>query len=613
VPVATNPAEKWYFGAAPDLLLGCGALYMLLFLAMAVFGDGFREFAPIGLLPLVVLVTGVPHYGATLVRICDRPEERHAYSFVAIGTSLVMIAALAVGLQSAVVGSWILTIYLTWSPWHYSGQNYGITLMFLRRREVDVSPTAKRWLYASFILSFGLTALSIHGVLPGASYAPIQYDDTLYRQYSLGIPEGIRWPLMVGIASGYAISLMAAFGHFLRSSSLRAVAPAMFVTASQGLWFALPAFARFAGWFQSSGPLALEYSTYLFAWVGIAHSVQYLWVTSYYAARSDGLDPRAANRTFLARYGLLVLAAGAALWVIPALVFAPGALGRIPFDAGLAVMIAATVNLHHFVLDGVIWKLRDARISRVLLRGGAVRAAPEAVAVAGAPRRSLAGLKAIAWAVGIACVAIHFIGTIEYEIGVRRALRDNDTDRAFAATEHLAWIGRDSAKARLVTGLARARAGDLAGGIDQLERGIALIETPDGWGGLGRLYEQDGRVDDAIEAYRRAQDLGPPTPELMNNLAWMLALHRSGHRESAEEAIELARRASEAFGDRNPSALDTLAVTLAASGRFGDAQKVALRAVRIASAAGDDATAAEIAGRLALYRADRPYVPEMPR
>ena len=76
-------------------------------------------------------------------------------------------------------------------------------------------------------------------------------------------------------------------------------APAMLVTASQGLWFAAPALARFAGWFQTSGPLSLEYSTYLFAWVGIAHSVQYLWVTSYYAARSKGLDPQRARRSFL--------------------------------------------------------------------------------------------------------------------------------------------------------------------------------------------------------------------------------------------------------------------------------------------------------------------------
>ena len=28
---------------------------------------------------------------------------------------------------------WIFTLYLIWSPWHYSGQNYGLFMMFARR------------------------------------------------------------------------------------------------------------------------------------------------------------------------------------------------------------------------------------------------------------------------------------------------------------------------------------------------------------------------------------------------------------------------------------------------------------------------------------------------
>jgi Flp pilus assembly protein TadD len=607
---SAQQADRWYFGAAPDLLLGCGAGYFAVFAAMAAFGDGFREFAPMGLLPLLLLVSALPHYGATLLRVCERPEDRRSYSFVTLLISVVTLLALVISLQSVLLGSWLLTIYLTWSPWHYSGQNYGISMMFLRRRGVEVTPLARRLLHWSFGLSFALIALSIHGSVPGANYAPVSYQGTLYGQISLGVPEVVRQPLMIAVAVAYVGSLLGAGRLLLRGASLRDLVPALVVVASQGLWFAIPALARLGGWFQDAGPLSSDYSLYAFVWVAVAHSIQYLWVTSFFAARSAGLDPAAAGRGFKLRYAAKVLAAGAALWVIPGLVFAPGALGDLPFDAGLAVMIASAVNLHHFLLDGVIWKLRDQRIARVLIRTSEPGDAAGLPAPVGARRGfAFARLTPLAWGIGFACVAIYFVGTWEVEIGIRRAVTQGDTQRALVGAERLRWIGRDSAKVRLTTGLAQADSGDLPGAIARVEGGVALHETSEIWGGLGSLYERDRRYEDAIVAYRKAQQLGPETPELMNNLAWLLALHRRGDAASAREAVALATRASKALDDRNPAALDTLAAAYAAAGRFREARQTSRRAIEIARAGGDEATAAEIGRRLALYRNDRPYTP----
>ena len=73
-----GPSERWYYGPLPDLLLGGGLFYVALFVAMSFFGAELQKIAPITLLPLVVLFTGVPHYGATLLRVCERPDDRHA-------------------------------------------------------------------------------------------------------------------------------------------------------------------------------------------------------------------------------------------------------------------------------------------------------------------------------------------------------------------------------------------------------------------------------------------------------------------------------------------------------------------------------------------------------
>ena len=46
------------------------------------------------------------------------------------------------------------------------------------------------------------------------------------------------------------------------------------------------------------------------------------------------------------------------------------------------MLVAAMVNIHHFMIDGAIWKLRDGRVARALIR----REAPGPDAI-GAPRR----------------------------------------------------------------------------------------------------------------------------------------------------------------------------------------------------------------------------------
>jgi hypothetical protein len=56
-----------------------------------------------------------------------------------------------------------------------------------------------------------------------------------------------------------------------------------------------------------------------------------------------------------------------AVWVVPVVLFAPEALGTFSFDAGLAMLVGSAANIHHFILDGVIWKLRSRPVARVLL------------------------------------------------------------------------------------------------------------------------------------------------------------------------------------------------------------------------------------------------------
>ena len=60
--------------------------------------------------------------------------------------------------------------------------------------------------------------------------------------------------------------------------------------------------------------LSFQFRTYYFIWIAAAHSLQYLWVTAYYARQAGNWRGQLPNY-------LRVFAAGAAAWTLPAVVF----------------------------------------------------------------------------------------------------------------------------------------------------------------------------------------------------------------------------------------------------------------------------------------------------
>ena len=74
------------------------------------------------------------------------------------------------------------------------------------------------------------------------------------------------------------------------------------------------------------------------------------------------------ERPGTSRGGFLLksLLAAMAIFGVPLLLLAPGVSGGPSYDAGLYTMLAGALNLHHVVLDSVIWKLRNTRIANML-------------------------------------------------------------------------------------------------------------------------------------------------------------------------------------------------------------------------------------------------------
>lgn len=333
----------WLYNPWSDLVLGCGAwtvpLLLLSYLSAShelAWGVAFYALA---------LVFNYPHYMATLYRAYHTREDFRKYRIFTVHiTGLIILTGLLAHFSFAVL-PWLITIYLTWSPWHYSGQNYGLFMMFLRRSGAQPTPTQRRALYSAFLLSYGFLFLALH---TGASGDPLFI--------SLGIPAKLSLVLRaifgIGFVAASCFGLIAAG----KKIGVRAMIPSLTLLSSQTLWFIAPSLlALIAG-------LQVPQSRYSTGVLAIMHSVQYLWITTFYA-RKEAAFKRLTGWKPLAYFAALIVG-GIALFI-------PGpwlASYVFHYDYSASFLIfTALVNIHHFILDGAIWKLRDGRIASLLL------------------------------------------------------------------------------------------------------------------------------------------------------------------------------------------------------------------------------------------------------
>ena len=341
----SEPAPSvWVYSPGLDLIVGCGAwsapLLLLAYYASRSSALGW-SIAFYGL----ALFFNYPHYMATIYRAYHNAADFQKYRIFTVHiTALIALTLLLSHFWLRAI-PWIFTLYLVWSPWHYSGQNYGLFMMFARRGGANPSAPGRRALYSAFLISYLILLLSF---LTGPSSDPLFI--------SPAIPERISSAAVLLL--GVAFVACSAYGWtgLAEQVGWRRLLPAVTLFSTQCLWFLLPtALSLVEG-------LRVPQSRYSSGVFAVMHSAQYLWITSYYARREAGVKGSGRWRPFA--YFAVLVAGGIALFV-------PGpwlASRLLHFDFGASFLIfTALVNIHHFILDGAIWKLRDSRIAILLL------------------------------------------------------------------------------------------------------------------------------------------------------------------------------------------------------------------------------------------------------
>lgn len=125
--------------------------------------------------------------------------------------------------------------------------------------------------------------------------------------------------------------------------------------------------------------------------------------------------------------------------------------------------------------------------------------------------------------------------------------------------------------------------------------------------GLATALVRRGKIPEAIQHYREVLAAQPDFVEVLNRLAWLLAVHPDPRVRNGPHAVELAGRACRLTGNRQPGVLRTLAAAYAEAGHFAEAIRSAQEAQRLAEAAGQAELARKNQQLLQLLQTGQPY------
>jgi hypothetical protein len=302
---------------------------------------------------VINFLINAPHFMASYKLLYGSPDKVREYPGVAFVTPAILLLWSAIGLavyrdqrvvMEALFGASVVSL-----SWHYTGQAWGMMASFAYISGRGFAPLERRLvranLYALTVFHIVWAIVIVRRIFeprgtPGIPLLTSEQGMALYQAVALGaVTSGILG--LVGLA------LFAR--RTGRVPPLRVVVPWVAVH----LWYVL----------LYQEPAALF-------WVQNAHALQYL----VFPMRAEinrltlggrSLD-RAARAWRMLRWYVLVTAAGfLVLWVLPWLARTRGG------SAGLAglpieLTLISFVNLHHYFIDGVIWKIRNKSVRRDL-------------------------------------------------------------------------------------------------------------------------------------------------------------------------------------------------------------------------------------------------------
>lgn len=330
----------WVWGKTFDPLVigGVGSLLFGLVgvLVSAVWG-GFGP-AIVVVFMHVGLAVNYPHYASTYQLVWrERDKSPRSFHILLASLPFVLAVTIAGAFYEQKLLAPILRVYLTWSPYHYAAQHFGIASMYCARKGKPLVEGEKTLLKAGFVgvALFMIVTLNASSLDPRAAG-----QGTVLLQ-----PILPSWTYVVALgcaAFGVAASL-ASYAKVRARTGAGWDSMVTILLVVNFVWFVVPNV-----WIpgMTNGPWV---GPRLGAWIPVAipffHCAQYLGMTTH-RARTTG-----AVRPVLLLVALMI--AGYGLFEVTATLLEHTV--KMTEERSLLLM-ASIVNVHHFWLDGIVWR-----------------------------------------------------------------------------------------------------------------------------------------------------------------------------------------------------------------------------------------------------------------
>jgi hypothetical protein len=344
-PSLSPPAPAAYFvNPAVDFALA-GGLSIIFFLLLVLFRRPDRTGGIVLAAVQLSWVVNWPHFSATNFRLYRSWENIRQYPLTALFIPWVILAAVIACFWSPLLlAPYFIKLFLIWSPYHFCAQTIGVTLIYLRRSGVQVRLWERRVL-TTMVYS------TLFSLLVRSEIKPTTFQYYGIDYLSFGLPAWFL-PLAAVLSTASSAGLVLCYVLWCRRARRLLPAVLLVPAAAQYLWFV-------GGWLW---PSFIEF-------VPFFHSLQYLLIawSLQLKEKRDRHDILPSRRFVIGesfRWYALNIAGGALLFF-----FIPQWVSKgtgLPLQFATGVFIAG-VQIHHFFVDGVIWKLKRSTVSSPLM------------------------------------------------------------------------------------------------------------------------------------------------------------------------------------------------------------------------------------------------------
>jgi hypothetical protein len=340
---ALTASPGWLRSAPFDLTLIVGVALVALASGAVVVARP-ELFALVLFLDLWLL--GYHHVVSTFTRLTFDLESLREHRSLVTWVPVVVVGGVLGA--AALLGGWILaTTYLYWQWFHYTRQSYGIERAYRRKAAgtaITGDPRLARW---------ALYLLPLWGILYRSYQAPAAFLGVELKV--LPVPR-----LVVTAVAVLAVAALAGWAAQLASALLAGERPGahtLYVVSHVAVF--------------SVGYLVIEDINHGWLVVNVWHNAQYIlfvWMFNNNRFRA-GESPRAPFLSALSQTRRWPLYVAVCLGISTVLYFGlERSLRAFAAESALPLFLIAymAINFHHYVVDGLIWKLRKKPLRQTL-------------------------------------------------------------------------------------------------------------------------------------------------------------------------------------------------------------------------------------------------------